>query len=220
MVMPILLFFNVFINSFASLLVPEFSRLLAGQNYNRMKKVCETIFKYAFIFSIGIGSCLWFFSAEISYAIYQDLSCDLWIKILSPLVFFMYIDTIIDNLLKGINEPFKVMCCNILDLVTTIIILYFLVPILGMNGYIFSIFVSEILNFTISSFQLRKRIPFKLSLKRYIILPIIASIISYSITCMFSFSFNNFVWYVVAKLLLFVVAYLLLLFGFSILKQH
>ena len=132
----------------------------------------------------------------------------------------MYIDTIIDNLLKGINEPFKVMCCNILDLVTTIIILYFLVPILGMNGYIFSIFVSEILNFTISSFQLRKRIPFKLSLKRYIILPIIASIISYAITCMFSFSFNNFVWYIVAKLLLFVVAYLLLLFGFSILKQH
>ena len=112
------------------------------------------------------------------------------------------------------------MCCNILDLVTTIIILYFLVPILGMNGYIFSIFVSEILNFTISSFQLRKRIPFKLSLKRYIILPIIASIISYAITCMFSFSFNNFVWYIVAKLLLFVVAYLLLLFGFSILKQH
>lgn len=220
MVMPILLFFNVFINSFASLLVPEFSRLLAGNNYNRMKKVCETIFKYAFMFSIGIGSCLWFFSAEISYAIYQDLSCDLWIKILSPLVFFMYIDTIIDNLLKGINEPFKVMCCNILDLVTTIIILYFLVPILGMNGYIFSIFVSEILNFTISSFQLRKRIPFKLSLKRYIILPIIASIISYAITCIFSFSFNNFVLYVVAKLLLFVVAYLLLLFGFSILKQH
>lgn len=219
MVMPILLFFSVFINSFASLLIPEFSRLLAGKNYNRMKTVCETIFKNAFIFSIGIGSALLFFSSEISYAIYQDLSCDIWIKILSPLVFFMYIDTIIDNLLKGINESFKVMCCNILDLITTIIILYFFVPILGMNGYILSIYVSEILNFTISSFQLKKRIPFKLSFKNYIFIPILASIISYIITNFFSFSFYNFIWYVIAKLLLFFIIYLLILYVYNKIKK-
>lgn len=211
MVMPILLFLSVFVNSFASLLVPEFSRLLAGNNVKRMKSVCEKIFQNAYIFSIGIGACLWFFSSEISYIIYQNLNCDIWIKVLSPLVFFMYIDTIIDNLLKGVNESFKVMCCNILDLISTIAILYFLVPIFGMNGYIFSIYFSEILNFTISSYQLRKKINFYLSLKRFIFLPIFASIVSFSITSIFSFSFENFIWYSIFKILLFFVIYLFII---------
>ncbi len=211
MVMPVLLFCSVFINSFASLLVPEFSRLLAGKNYNRIKTVCEKIFKNAFLFSICIGSILWFFSSEISYMVYQDLSCANWIKLLSPLVFFMYIDTIIDNLLKGINKSFQVMCCNILDLISTITILYFIVPILGMKGYIFSIYASELLNFSISIFQLRKSIPFHLSFKKYIFLPAFASIVSYFATYLFNFSFENFIWYVIAKLILFFVVYLLVI---------
>lgn len=212
MVMPILLFLSVFVNSFTSLLVPEFSRLLAGNKVKRMKFVCENIFQKACYFSIGIGACLFFFSSEISYMIYQNLNCDFWIKILSPLVFFMYIDTIIDNLLKGVNESFKVMCCNVLDLVSTIAILYFLVPIFGMKGYIFSIYFSEILNFTISSFQLRKRIKFDLSFKNYILLPIFASILSFFITYIFKFSFENFIWYSIFKIILFLVIYIFVLF--------
>lgn len=219
MVMPILMFFSVFITSFASLLVPEFSRLLAGNNHNRMKYVCETIFKNSFIFSIGIGSILFFFSSEISYAIYQNLSCDFWIKILSPLVIFMYIDTIIDNLLKGINESFWVMCCNIIDLVTTITILYFLVPILGMTGYIFSIYVSEILNFTISNFQLKKKIPFKLSLKKFILLPFISSILSYFLTNLIKIIFNNFIWFLIFKMLIYLILYILILLIFYKIKN-
>lgn len=220
MVMPILMFFTVFISSFSNLLVPEFSRLLAGENHKRMKTITEIIFKNTFIFSIFIASGLFFFSSEISYLIYQDSSCSNWIKILSPLVVFMYVDNIIDNLLKGINEPFKVMCCNILDLITTIIILYFLVPILGMKGYIFSIYVSEILNFTVSSFQLKQKIPFKISLKKYIFLPILASIISYYATSLFVFNFNNLTWYVISKLLIFFVIYLLIIIFCYFIRKH
>ena len=212
MVMPILMFFTVFIIPFSNLLIPEFSRLLAGKNYNRMKTVTEIIFKNIFIFSIFIAGTLLFFSSEISYLIYQNFECSNWIKILSPLVIFMYIDNIIDNLLKGINEQFKVMCCNILDLVVTITILYFVVPIIGMNGYILSIYVSEILNFTISMFQLKNRIPFKISFKKYIVLPIIACICSYLITSLLNFTFNNFLFYIISKILIFLIFYLLCIF--------
>ncbi len=212
MVMPILMFFTVFIIPFSNLLIPEFSRLLAGKNYNRMKTVTEIIFKNIFIFSIFIAGTLLFFSSEISYLIYQNFECSNWIKILSPLVIFMYIDNIIDNLLKGINEQFKVMCCNILDLVVTITILYFVVPIIGMNGYILSIYVSEILNFTISMFQFKNRIPFKISFKKYIVLPIIACICSYLITSLLNFTFNNFLFYIISKILIFLIFYLLCIF--------
>ena len=74
----------------------------------------------------------------------------------------MYLDNIIDNMLKGLNKQFSVMICNILDLAITISFLYFFLPKLGLVGYLFSILISEIVNFSISYFQLYKTTGFKI----------------------------------------------------------
>ena len=216
MVMPVLLFANVFIASFSGLLVPEFSRLLAGKNTNRMKYICNTIFKSTFIFSIAMSSVFLFYGNELSILIYQNLEAGKWIKILAPLVFFMYIDNVIDNILKGINEQVSVMFCNIIDLVVTITIIFFVVPHLGITGYILSIFVSELLNFTISSIQLRKRITFSINVKNICIKPIIACILAYGVTMFFNFSFLPFLWNVVFKIASFIGVYALIIFLFNI----
>lgn len=219
MVMPILMFASVFINSFSNLLVPEFSRLLASGNPKRMKTVCEKIFEITFIFSVCIGCFFWFFSNEISLLIYQSIEYGKWIKILSPLVLFIYVDMILDSILKGINEQFGVMCCNILDLTITIAFIYFLVPVFGMKGYIFIIAFSEILNFTISSIQLKKKIPYKVNLKTSFVLPLIISFISYGVIflispflCDMSFLLNS-----LFKIILFI--FICFIMGFLLLKN-
>lgn len=207
MVMPILMFANVFIFSFSGLLVPEFSRLLAGKNYNRMNTVCNSIFKNTCLFSICIASIIFFFANELSLAIYQNIEIAKWLRLLSPLVFFIYIDNIIDNILKGINEQVSVMFCNIIDLVITILIIYFIVPKIGMAGYILSIFISELLNFTISSFQLRKKIKYSLNIFEYIIIPILGCIISYLICSIFTFNFLPFLFGLLLKIFVFISVY-------------
>ena len=208
MVMPILMFANVFIFSFSGLLVPEFSRLLAGKNYNRMTTVCNTIFKNTCLFSICIVGIIFFFANELSLAIYENIEIAKWLRILSPLVFFIYIDNIIDNILKGINEQVGVMFCNIIDLVITILIIYFIVPKFGMSGYILSIFVSELVNFCISSFQLRKRIKYSFSLLKYVIFPIIVCIVCYFVCSLFAFNFFPFVLELIIKIVIFIILYL------------
>ena len=42
------------------------------------------------------------------------------------------------------------MVINIVDLLFTVAIIYFLVPVLGIKGYIISIYISEIFNFSMS----------------------------------------------------------------------
>ena len=207
MVMPILMFANVFIFSFSGLLVPEFSRLLAGKNYNRINTVCNTIFKNTCLFSICIAGIIFFFANELSLAIYENIEIAKWLRLLSPLVFFIYIDNIIDNILKGINEQVGVMFCNIIDLVITILIIFFIVPKFGMLGYIFSIFVSELVNFIISSFQLRKKIKYSLNIFEYIILPILCCIISYFICSIFTFNFLTFLINFILKIFIFIFLY-------------
>lgn len=132
-----------------------------------------------YIFSFYVSSILFIFSNEISLLVFNNLDCATYIKIISPLVLFMYPDNIIDNILKGLNRQFGVMTSNILDLIITISILYFLLPVIGINGYILAIYVSEIFNFTISFFQLYKVAKFKLSIMNYFIKPLIACLVGF-----------------------------------------
>ncbi len=212
MVMPVLMFSNSFIASFSMLLVPEFSRLLAGKNYKRLVTVCNMILKTTSIFAICVSGIFFFFSDELSFAIYQNLESSKWLKLLAPLVFFMYIDNIIDNMLKGINEQVGVMCCNILDLVITISIIFFIVPIYGIAGYIFSIFVSELLNFTVSSIQLKRKIKYSVNLLKFVVFPIIACLIAYGFCSFLDFNFSNSIFDVVFKVVCFVGVYLVVIF--------
>ena len=202
------MFANVLIGSFSGLLIPEFSRLLAGKNYNRLKTVCDTIFKITFVFSICVTGIFILFANEISLMVYESIEAGKWIRILAPLIFFMYIDNIIDNMLKGINEQVSVMLCNILDLVVTISIIFFVVPNMGMYGYILSIFVSELLNFTISSIQLKKKINYSINLKKFILAPILACLFSYLLIQLVYLNFSSFFLNTIINIVLFVLFYL------------
>lgn len=213
--MPVIMFANVLISSFSSLLVPEFSRLLAGGNYNRLKTVCDTIFKVTFIFSICVTGVFIIFANEISLMVYQSIEAGKWIKILAPLIFFMYIDNIIDNMLKGINEQVSVMVCNIIDLLVTISIIFFIVPIMGMYGYILSIFVSELLNFSISSMQLKKKINYSVNFKKFIIQPIFACLVSYLLIKLLPITFSNFSLNTIMQIALFILFYLIFMIVFD-----
>ena len=43
---------------------------------------------------------------------------------------------------------------NIFDCLISIAFIYFLVPILGFSGYIISIFISEVIDFSLSGYKL------------------------------------------------------------------
>lgn len=163
MTMSVLLFPNVFIVSFSNLLIPEFASLLAKQYKKRILEVCQKVFFVTSIFSISISIIFFLFANEISLTIFQNLECARYIKILSPLILFMYPDNIIDSMLKGLNKQFGVMVCNILDLLLTIGVLYFLLPTFGLTGYLLAIMISEIFNFCVSFFQLHQATNFRLS---------------------------------------------------------
>ena len=158
MAFPVILFPAVFINSFSSLIVPEFSSLQANGYKKRIISVSSKIFIITSLFAIFITIICIIFANNLSYLIYQNLEPAKYIRIFAPLILFMYLDNITDNMLKGLNRQFNVMICNILDLLITISILYFLLPILGITGFVIAIYVSEIFNFLVSFLELKRAI--------------------------------------------------------------
>lgn len=150
MAMPVIMFPSVFINCFANLLVPEFSRYYVKKDSKRIKQMSTFILVATLAFSIFICIILFFFAEPICLALYKQSDISQYVKILSFLVPCIYLDLVIDNILKGLDAQISVVFINIADCLITISFIYFVVPSFGFIGYILSIFVSEIFNVVLS----------------------------------------------------------------------
>lgn len=107
MVIPVITFPTVLTDSYSMLLIPEFSTYIAQKNYKAINYITNKIFKITCAFSICVCSIFLIFSNELGLAIYNNLETGYFFKLLSPLVFFMYMDHIIDCILKGLNKQFR-----------------------------------------------------------------------------------------------------------------
>lgn len=161
MALPIIMFPDILVKSFASLLIPEFSRYNAKKDYKRIKQVTALLLALISATAFLLTFILFVFSNSIANIIYKDISIGYYIKILAPLATFIYVDTVVDSVLKGLDAQVGVMIVNILDLALSTSFIYFAVPKLGLLGYIIAIYMSEILNFTVSLLQLIKIVYFK-----------------------------------------------------------
>lgn len=150
MAMPIIMFPSVFINCFASLLVPEFSRYYVKKDSKRINQMSIFILSISLAFSVLIGIIVFAFANPICRLLYNQSDISKYVKILSFLIPCIYLDLVIDNILKGLDAQISVVFINIADCLVTISFIYFVVPSLGFIGYILSIFVSEIFNVVLS----------------------------------------------------------------------
>ena len=156
MAMPIIMFPVILVTSFSSLLVPEFSRFYIEKKFKKIKTTSIFILSGTFIFSVLVAFFIFIFSDKLSILIYKKLEIGKYLRILSPLIVVMYLDIVIDSILKGLDAQVSVMLINIIDCFISIAFIYWFVPFLGFSGYIISIFISEVVNFSLSGLKLYK----------------------------------------------------------------
>lgn len=191
MVMPLIMFPCTFISSFSSLLIPEFSQMYAKRETEKINFSLNKILKFCFIFSFLIMGIFWCFSEEINKMVYPNVDVSFYIKLLCPLIVLMYIDNIVDSILKGIDKQVSVMGINIIDLISSISLIYFLLPFQGIKGYIIVLFASEFINGILSLILLIKNTNLKIDFSNWILKPLLA-IFFISFIIKTSYSYNIF----------------------------
>jgi len=211
MTMPILMFPSIIITSCAGLLIPEFARYNLKKDFKRMNQVTSFIFTFTSFFSICVIGIFLTFTEEICYFVYHNLEISNFLVLLCPLVILIYLDKIIDAMLRGLDKQVGVMFCNIFDLVSTIILIYTLVPVFGIYGYIAIIAISEVLNFTISLIQLKKATHFKFDFISFVIVPFLLVFITKFLFDTIDKYIEYDLGFVLLKIFLFIAVYLFLL---------
>lgn len=178
MALPMLLYPMAPLSSFSSLLVPEFSECTAMRDKQRMKRMASEALNTTLAYSIGAMTLLILLSEEIGYVVYDSYEAGYYIALMAPVLPIMYLDHVADAMLKGIGEHVFSMWVNISDSLLSVILVWSLIPMLGISGYAIVIVVMEGYNFALSVMRLRSKIKFKLQLFRYGFLPISAAFAS------------------------------------------
>ncbi|MBQ4137842.1 MAG: polysaccharide biosynthesis C-terminal domain-containing protein [Clostridia bacterium] len=176
MCLPIILFPTAFLSSFNSLLIPELARANAAGEKRRVDYIGERFLRFTLIFSIGTGALMLCFSHELGGVIYNSHTAADYIKVLAPLIPIMYFDTAVDSMLKGLDEQLFNMRINVIDAASSVVMVYFLCPRIGIMGYIVTIFASEIFNLSCSFVRLLNVTHIRVRLISWVVKPMLCAV--------------------------------------------
>lgn len=171
MSLPVLLYPAGILSSFTGLLVPETAESLARGEHRRIRYLVERILSFALFFSLLAAGLLFLLADELGTLVYRNGEVGIYIAALVPLLPVMYLDTTVDNILKGIGEQFYCMCVNVADALLSVVLVLIFLPRFGALGYVAVLLLAEIFNFSLSLIRLYQRIPFRIAVFRDIFLP-------------------------------------------------
>ncbi len=178
MVLPLILYPSALMISLAELLVPVLTECQVKGHRKRIDYMSSRTFQLSLLFSVGVMGVLFCFSEELGNGIYHNADAARYIQIFAPLVLIMYMDTVVDGMLKGLGEQLNSMKYNVIDAFCCVVMVYFLIPIYGIRGYIITVMVSEVLNFSLSLNRLIKITNIRLNLFNSLCKPVFCILLS------------------------------------------
>lgn len=173
LVLPVVLFPSAFISSFSGLLVPEVAEAHARGDDERVRRFAGRVILPVLVFSFGAAGLLSCFAGEIGRVVCRSDQAVGYIRVLAPLVPVMYVDSSVDGILKGMGEQVYSMAVNVIDALTSVILVSVLIPRLGLQGYIITVYVTETLNTSLSLVRMLKITGLRLPLWRGVIAPLL-----------------------------------------------
>jgi stage V sporulation protein B len=114
------------------------------------------------------------FSGQLGTLVYKSREAGEYVGVFAVLVPLMYLDTVVDGMLKGLGEQLASMKYNILDSAVSVLLVYTLIPLMGVRGYIVCVFITELLNDVLSISRLISVTGVKIPVLRTVFAPLLS----------------------------------------------
>ena len=162
MVMPVLTFASVFFLALSEQLIPALTRAQVRRDRSGLEAAAGGSLRLSLLLSSGVALVLWLLGPALGRWLYRSGEAGELIRALAPLVIVMYLDTVVDGMLKGLGLQLDSMLINLGDACLTLLAVWFLLPRFGVPAYIAILYGSECFNFLLSFLQLSRSVRTKL----------------------------------------------------------
>lgn len=178
MAIPIIFFPAAFLAAISRLLIPEITEASVKKQTQGLRSTVARTMRLTIICSIFFGAVFLLFSNQISLAIYKDTQSAYLMFLLAPLIPFMYAETMADSLLKGLDEQVYSLRYNLFDAGARIFLIWILLPLFGMRGFIMVLYCSNIFCCLFSVGKLISITKVKLDIINWLLKPILAATVA------------------------------------------
>lgn len=202
MSMPVLFFPSVAVGAFVSLIVPEIARRRARRQPNSIRYISTLSAQYILRFGFLVSAIFFVWADEICGYVYSRAEAGVYLRLLAALPLFMFFDSACDAILKGLDEQVFGLKVNIADAAMRVLLILVCVPVWGIRGYICILYVSELLNLSLSYWRLKKITALRFPLAKAVIIPLFA------IWCSLGAVNLTGVSHIVAQILIFAASYI------------
>ena len=150
MVFPLLWFPAELLFALNELLVSELAQCLARGRRARMRELSAKSLTLAVLYTLGVGTALWLGGGWLGRSLYHSPQAGRLLRIFSPLVLVLYLDTVVDGIQKGLGQQLWLVRCNSFTNLIDVLGLWLLLPPLGLWGYLITYCLSHLVNLFLS----------------------------------------------------------------------
>ena len=217
MALPLIFFPASFLSAMATLLIPEISAANALNQKERINHAVERALRITLLSSILIGAVFTVFSGELGLLLYNSTEVGLYLRVLAPLTPIMYTESIVDGMLKGLNQQNSSLKYSVTDSSLRIVLILLLVPYRGMGAFLFIMVISNVLTSFLNTHRLLKVTGMSIAWNRWILQPLlgacIATGVSLAITHLPFISALSGIWLTILGILCLCGVYIALMIG-------
>ncbi len=145
MALPLIFFPASFLSAMSTLLIPELSSANALHRQSVIREAVRKALRITLLSSTLIGTVFLVFSRELGLLFYNSNEVGIYLRVLAPLTPIMYTESIVDGMLKGLNQQNSSLKYSLLDSSSRIGLILIAVPSLGMGGFLLIMVFSNLL---------------------------------------------------------------------------
>ena len=117
--------------------------------------ICRAMFAAASafeaaLFAAAVAGFFFVCAEELGQCVYHSADAGRYLRIFAPMVLMLYLDAIVDGMLKGLAEQLSCVRYNTLTSVLDVVFLYVLLPRHGVAGYVAVFAVTHAINLYLS----------------------------------------------------------------------
>ena len=173
MAIPLLFFPASFLGSFSTLLIPEISEALSRGKMHRVRVATEKSIGVTLTVATLMGGIFFLCGRDLSRLLYGSDATGYLITALAPLVPFMYLESICDGILKGLDQQGYSFIYGLVDSVSRIALIWIFLDDFGMTGFLLIMVYSNLLTSLLNLRRLLKVTETPVNFKSWVIHPLL-----------------------------------------------
>ncbi len=178
MALPLIFFPASFLSAMSTLLIPELSSANVRHQQGSINRAVEKALHITLVSSMLIGAVFTVFATPIGMLLYNSAEVGVYLRVLAPLTPIMYGESIVDGMLKGLNQQVSSLKYSVADSAIRIVLIFFLVPLRGMGGFLFIMVISNVLTSFLNLNRLLTVTGVKPNWVRTVVKPLLAAVFS------------------------------------------